>query len=124
LTARISKLILIMKGNIMEPEIMKVYTQADFNDLPIIDGARQCPTGDYTHVKNFDCCTFGDFCIFGDYSNFAAGSKFGDDCEFGSFNCFGTRCIFGRGCRFGRDNYFGSDCSFGSRCIFGGADVE
>lgn len=100
---------------------MKVYTQDEFNALRVIDGARQCPTGDYTQVKNFDCCTFADYCIFGDHHTFAAGTKFGAECYFGSHNRFGTRCIFGRKSRVGKDNHFGEACGFGVGCIIDNA---
>ncbi len=38
---------------------MKKYTQQEFKALPVIDGTRQCPTGDYTAIKIFDSdCSF------------------------------------------------------------------
>lgn len=45
---------------------MKVYTQKQFNDLPVVNGRKQCPTGDYTRIKSFpEGCTFGEWCSFG-----------------------------------------------------------
>jgi hypothetical protein len=32
---------------------MKKYTQEEFDALPLVDGVRQCPTGDYTQIMNF-----------------------------------------------------------------------
>lgn len=31
---------------------MKKYTQAEFEALPVIDGWKQCPTGDYTEIAD------------------------------------------------------------------------
>lgn len=49
---------------------MKKYTQAEFDALPVIDGKKQCPTGDYS-----------DICSFGEGRSFGKGCK----CEFGEF---------------------------------------
>ena len=32
---------------------MKKYTQADFNAFEVIDGIKQCPSGDYSDVQIF-----------------------------------------------------------------------
>lgn len=46
---------------------MKKYTQEEFERLPIEDGYRICPTGDYTQVKDFGRgCSFGEWCSFGE----------------------------------------------------------
>ncbi|MFA5897797.1 MAG: hypothetical protein WC829_01660 [Hyphomicrobium sp.] len=38
---------------------MKKYTQEEFDALPLVDGVRQCPTGDYTQIMNFGAwCSF------------------------------------------------------------------
>jgi hypothetical protein len=65
------------------------YTQAEFDALPVFDGRKQCPTGDYTAIK-----AFGERC------------SFGERCRFGAGCSFGERCSFGEGCR------FGAGCSF------------
>jgi hypothetical protein len=57
--------------------MMHKYTQAEFDALPIVDGRRQCPTGDYSAVENFGAwCRFGEGCIFGQ------GCSFGEECRF------------------------------------------
>ena len=61
---------------------MKKYTQEEFERLPIEDGYRICPTGDYTQVKDF-----GKRC------------SFGERCSFGRWCSFGKRCSFGEGCK-------------------------
>ena len=43
---------------------MKKYTQQDFDNFEIVDGYRQCPTGDYTEIKSFgEQCRFGECCV-------------------------------------------------------------
>ena len=45
---------------------MKKYTQAEFDALPVIDGRKQCPTGDYSDIRSFgEWCSFGERCSFG-----------------------------------------------------------
>ena len=56
---------------------MKKYTQEGFDALPLVDGVRQCPTGDYTQIRNSGAwCRFGEGCRFGD------GCSFGGECRF------------------------------------------
>ena len=44
---------------------MKTYTQSEFDEFPVIDGIRQCPTGNYTQIKRFgERCSFGKRCSF------------------------------------------------------------
>ena len=62
---------------------MKKYTQADFDAFEVIDGIKQCPSGDYSDIQIF-----------------------GEDCS------FGERCSFGKWCSFGEDCSFGEECSF------------
>ena len=86
---------------------MKTYTQAEFDEFPVIDGIRQCPTGNYTQIKRF-----GERCSFGGRCRFSEGCSFGEWCSFGERCRFGERCSFGEGCS------FGERCSFGKRCSF------
>ena len=51
---------------------MKQYTQKAFDAFKVVNGYRQCPTGDYTLI-----------------------SIFGNDCIFGNNCSFGNNCIFG-----------------------------
>ena len=56
---------------------MKTYTQSEFDAFPVIDGIRQCPTGNYTQIKRFgEVCSFGEWCSFGE------GCSFGERCSF------------------------------------------
>ena len=74
---------------------MKKYTQADFDAFEVIDGIKQCPSGDYSDIR-----------------------VFGKRCSFGNRCSFGERCSFGRGCSFGEWCSFGEGCSFGRGCSF------
>lgn len=56
---------------------MKKYTQKEFDKLPIVDGRRQCPMGNYTQIDRF-----GERCSFGD------GCSFGGECSFGEWCSF------------------------------------
>lgn len=105
-------------------------TQRMFNCLPIKDGFKTCPTGDYTNVK-----CFGNFCKFGNHCTFSSNSIFGDDCRFGLDCSFGPYCKFGDRCRFGdncnareycefKESFScGINCSFGFSCVFGRKSV-
>jgi len=46
---------------------MKRYTQKEFDALPVVDGHKECPTGDYTQIKNF-----GERCSFLDHKRLTA----------------------------------------------------
>lgn len=42
---------------------MKKYTQAEFDNFEIIDGIKQCPSGDYSEIKKFaEWCSFAEWC--------------------------------------------------------------
>lgn len=74
---------------------MKKYTQADFDAFEVIDGIKQCPSGDYSDIQIFgEWCSFGERC------------SFGEECSFGEW------CSFGKWCSFGEDCSFGEECSF------------
>ena len=74
---------------------MKKYTQADFDAFEVIDGIKQCPSGDYSDIRVFGKrCSFGNRCSFGERCSFGRGCSFGEWCS------FGERCSFGRGCSF------------------------
>ena len=68
---------------------MKKYTQADFDAFEVIDGIKQCPSGDYSDIQTF-----------------------GERCAFGERCSFGKECSFGKWCSFGEDCFFGEECSF------------
>ena len=62
---------------------MEKYTQADFDAFEVIDGIKQCPSGDYSDIR-----------VFGKRCSFGRGCSFGERCS------FGEECSFGRGCSF------------------------
>lgn len=74
---------------------MKKYTQADFDAFEVIDGIKQCPSGDYSDIQIFgEGCSFGERCSFGKWCSFGACCSFGECCSFGG------GCAFGGGCSF------------------------
>ncbi len=89
---------------------MKKYTQADFDAFEVIDGIKQCPSGDYSDIQVFsDRCSFGEDCSFGEYCSFGKWCSFGEDCS------FGEECSFeGKGEYIG-DYPFLAFVGFGSR---------
>ena len=56
---------------------MKEYTQADFDAFEVIDGIKQCPSGDYSDIR-----VFGKRCSFGERCSFGRGCSFGEGCSF------------------------------------------
>jgi hypothetical protein len=89
---------------------MKKYTQADFDAFEVIDGIKQCPSGDYSDIQVFsDRCSFGEDC------------SFGEECSFGKWCSFSKQCSFGEECSFeGKGEYIGdypflAFVGFGSR---------
>ena len=99
---------------------MKKYTQADFDAFEVIDGIKQCPSGDYSDIQIFgEWCSFGKGCTFGEWCSFGAWCTFGACCSFGEGYSFGACCSFGRCCSFGERCAFGEYCSFGRCCSFG-----
>ena len=68
---------------------MKKYTQEEYNELPIVDNFKQCPTGDYTSIEYFgESCSFGELCRFGEWCSF------GERCSFGKSCSFGESCVY------------------------------
>ena len=65
---------------------MKKYTQADFNAFEVIDGIKQCPSGDYSDIQIFgERCSFGEECSFEDKGEYIG------DYPFLAFVGFGSR---------------------------------
>ena len=95
---------------------MKKYTQADFDAFEVIDGIKQCPSGDYSDIQIFgECCSFGERCSFGKWCSFGEWCYFGERCSFGEWCSFGERCSFeGKGEYIG-DYPFLAFVGFGSR---------
>lgn len=74
---------------------MKKYTQADFDAFEVIDGIKQCPSGDYSDIR-----------VFGERCSFGKGCSFGECCS------FGERCSFGKGCSFEEKGEYIGDYPF------------
>ena len=74
---------------------MKKYTQEDFDAFEVIDGIKQCPSGDYSDIQ-----IFGEWCSFGRCCSFGERCSFGKQCSFGEWCSFGRCCSFGEGCSF------------------------
>ena len=56
---------------------MKVITNEEFSTFPVVDGYKQCPSGDYSQITYFrNNCIFEDNCIFGNNCTFEEGSIF------------------------------------------------
>jgi len=86
---------------------MKKYTQADFDAFEVIDGIKQCPSGDYSDIR-----VFGEGCSFGGCCSFGKGCSFGERCSFGECCYFGERCYFGKGCSFEEKGEYIGDYPF------------
>lgn len=71
---------------------MKKYTQADFDAFEVIDGIKQCPSGDYSDIQVFsDRCSFGEDCSFGEECSFEGKGEYIGDYPFLAFVGFGSR---------------------------------
>ena len=71
---------------------MKKYTQADFDAFEVIDGIKQCPSGDYSDIRVFGkSCSFGNRCSFGRGCSFEDKGEYIGDYPFLAFVGFGSR---------------------------------
>ena len=71
------------------------YTQERYDAMPIVDGYKQCPSGDYTAVREFgERSRFGEQPSFGAWSSFGERSRFGERSSFGARSRFGADCLF------------------------------
>lgn len=71
---------------------MKKYTQADFDAFEVIDGIKQCPSGDYSDIQIFGkWCSFGEDCSFGEECSFEGKGEYIGDYPFLAFVGFGSR---------------------------------
>ena len=89
---------------------MKKYTQADFDAFEVIDGIKQCPSGDYSDIQ-----IFGEWCSFGERCSFGACCSFGECCSFGGGCAFGGGCSFEDKGEYIGDYPFLAFVGFGSR---------
>ena len=84
---------------------MKKYTQADFNAFEVIDGIKQCPSGDYSDIQIFgERCSFGRCCSFGECCSFGKGCSFEDKGEY--IGDYPFLAFVGFGSRIGSKVYF------------------
>jgi hypothetical protein len=96
-----------------------MITPEEFNKFEIVNGFRQCPSGDYSLIKYFgDNCHFAPLCRFGDESRFGDSCHFDINCRFGAFCIFGKRCQFDAYCHFDVNCRFDANCRFDIMCIF------
>lgn len=71
---------------------MKKYTQEDFDAFEVIDGIKQCPSGDYSDIQIFgEWCSFGRCCSFGEGCSFEDKGEYIGDYPFLAFVGFGSR---------------------------------
>ena len=71
---------------------MKEYTQAYFDAFEVIDGIKQCPSGDYSDIRVFGKrCSFGNRCSFGRGCSFEDKGEYIGDYPFLAFVGFGSR---------------------------------
>ena len=62
---------------------MKVFTQEDFDNFEVLDGIKQCPSGDYRLIKTFaERCSFAKWCSFAEGCSFAKWCSFAEECSF------------------------------------------
>lgn len=84
---------------------MKKYTQADFDAFEVIDGIKQCPSGDYSDIRVFgERCSFGVFCSFGEWCSFGKGCSFEEKGEY--IGDYPFLAFVGFGSRIGSKVYF------------------
>ena len=84
---------------------MKEYTQADFDAFEVIDGIKQCPSGDYSDIRVFGKrCSFGNRCSFGERCSFGRGCSFEDKGEY--IGDYPFLAFVGFGSRIGSKVYF------------------
>ena len=92
---------------------MVKVTQEMFDAFEVINGVKQCPSGDYSEIK-----TFMGPCSFGERASFGRRASFGERASFGKGASFGRRASFGEGASFGERASFGEGASFGERASF------
>jgi len=97
---------------------LKKYTWEMFDELPVVNHIKQCPSGDYSKIEDFlNCCSFDNNCKFENWANFEQRCDFGQKCEFGDYCNFANHSTFKDYCIFGKGCIFGSNCNFGIHCI-------
>ena len=114
-----------------------IITKEMFENFPMVDGIKQCPSGDYSQIERFaercsfekgcsfanDCsfaerCSFAEWCSFAKRCSFAKWCSFAKRCSFANDCSFAERCSFAKGCSFAEGCSFANDCSFAKGCSF------
>ena len=97
----------------------KIYTQKDFESFEIIDGIKQCPSGDYSQISSFaERCSFAEGCSFAEWCSFAERCSFAEGCSFAKRCSFAEGCSFAERCSFAKRCSFAEGCSFAEWCSF------
>ena len=100
---------------------MRKFTLEDMDGFDVIEGVIQCPSGDYSLIKNFtERCSFAEECSFAARCSFARGCSFAKECSFAGACTFAKRCSFARRCSFAKRCSFAEWCSFAEGCSFSG----
>ena len=90
---------------------MKRYTQEDFDSFEVVEGIKQCPSGDYSLIFEFE-----EQCSFAEECSFAEGCRFAGWCSFAGWCRFAAGCSFAGWCRFAAGCIFAEGCSFAKGC--------
>ena len=78
---------------------MRLITPEEFQNFPVVNGVKQCPTGDYSLIKEFpEYCSFAKGCSFAVGCSFAGYCSFAEGCSFAERCSFAEYCSFARGC--------------------------
>ena len=68
---------------------MVKVTQEMFDAFEVINGVKQCPSGDYSEIKTFmGPCSFGEGASFGEWASFGKWASFGEGASFGRWASF------------------------------------
>jgi len=95
------------------------YTQEMFDAIPVVDGFKKCPTGDYSEIDKFPgLCVFKKDSLFGCNCNFGCGCYFAENCKFLDCCTFESGCVFLKECKFGAECRFDICCKFLNYCNF------
>ena len=91
---------------------MEKYTQKDFDKFKMIDGIKQCPSGDYSSIG-----FFGERCFFGKRCSFGEDCSFGENIKIeGGHKLISYLGIDRIGPRFGKTYFFKCEDGLFVRC--------
>ena len=96
----------VIYNEILNSRKIELIINEVYNIFPVINGYKQCPTGNYLPVNWFHHkCFFGDNCTFNNLARFGFGSFFGENC-----NC-GSKCNFEQNCNFCKGKFIEKNSS-------------